>query len=105
MQMMFICFAASSSDIPFKKTPVTDIQIWSICDEVGVDWRDLGTVLGIAPSFMDNIEADNGASRERARKLLRKWMTKEGNGATVGILIDALKKIERRDVIEKLLGM
>ena len=105
MQMMFICFAASSRDIPFEKTPVTDIQIWSICDEVGVDWRKLGSVLGIASSFMDNIEAHNRASRERARKLLRKWMTKEGKGATVGILIDALKKIERRDVIEKLLGM
>ena len=105
MQMMFICFAASSSDIPFEKTPVTDIQIWSICDEVGVDWRKLGSVLGIASSFMDNIEAHNRASRERARKLLRKWMTEEGKGATVGILIDALKKIERRDVIEKLLGM
>ena len=103
--MMFICFAASFSDIPFEKTPVTDIQIWSICDEVGVDWRNLGSVLGIASSFMDNIEAHNRASRERARKLLRKWMTKEGKGATVGILIDALKKIERRDVIEKLLGM
>ena len=105
MQMMFICFAASSSDIPFEKTPVSDIQIWSICDEVGVDWRDLGTVLGIASSFMDSIEADNRASRERARKLLRKWMTKEGKGATVGILIDALDEIGRIDAIEKLLGM
>ena len=105
MQMMFICFAASSSDIPIEKTPVTDVQIWSICDEVGVDWRDLGTNLGIASSFMDNIEADNRASRERARKLLRKWMTKEGKGATVGILVDALEKIQRRDAIEKLLGM
>ena len=103
--MMFICFAASSSDIPFEKTLVTDVQIWSICDEVGVDWRDLGTVLGIASSFMDNIEADDRSSRERARKLLRKWITKEGKGATVGILIDALEEIERIDVIEKLLGM
>ena len=102
---MFICFAAFSSDIPIEKTPVTDVQIWSICDEVGVDWRDLGTILGIASSFMDNIEADNSASRERARKLLRKWMTKEGKGATVGILVDALEKIERIDAIEKLLGM
>ena len=103
--MMFICFAASSSEIPFEKTPITEVQIWSICDEVGVDWRKLGSFLGIASSFMDNIEADNGASREQARKLLRKWITKEGKGATVGILIDALKKIARRDVIEKLLGM
>ena len=103
--MMFICFAASSSEIPFEKTPITEVQIWSICDEVGVDWRKLGAFLGIASSFMDNIEADNRASRERARKLLRKWMTKEGKGATVGILIDALEEIKRIDAIEKLLGM
>ena len=103
--MMFICFAASSSEIPLEQTPVTEVQIWSICDEVGVDWRELGAFLGIASSFMDNIEADNRASRERARKLLRKWMTKEGKGATVGILIDALEEIKRIDAIEKLLGM
>ena len=77
----------------------------SICGKVAVNWRDLGTVLGIASALMDKIEADHSACRERAWKVLQKWKQKEGNGATVGILIIALEEIERRDVIEKLRDM
>ena len=102
--MMFTCFAATSSEILFEQALVTEIQIQSICGEVVTDWRDLGIVLGIASVFMDIIEADYSASREKASQMLLKWKQK-GNGATVGILINALAKIERKDVAEKLLGM
>ena len=54
---------------------------------------------------MDNIDADHSAYREKAWKVLQKWKQKEGNGATVGILINALEEIGRRDVIEKLRDM
>ena len=54
---------------------------------------------------MDSIEADQCACREKARKVLLTWRQKIGKDATVGILIDALKKIERKDVVDKLLGM
>ena len=36
--------------------------------------------------------------------MLRKWRQKNGKEATVGILRNALEKIERRDVVDKLLG-
>ena len=102
---MFTCFAATSSEILFEQALVTEIQIQSIYGEVVTDWRDLGIVLGVASVFMDIIEADYSASREKASQMLLKWKQKEGNGATVGILINALAKIERKDVAEKLLGM
>ena len=54
---------------------------------------------------MSNIDADLSAYREKARKVLLKWKQKKGKGATVGILINALEKIEREDVIGKLRGM
>ena len=54
---------------------------------------------------MSNIDADCSAYRAKARKVLRKWKVKEGRGATVGILMNALEKIKREDVIEKLRGM
>ena len=54
---------------------------------------------------MDSIEADQRACREKARKVLLNWRQKIGKEATVGILINALKEIERKDVVEKLLGM
>ena len=102
---MFPCFAAISSDIPFEQAPVTDIHIWSILGEVGADWRNLGTVLGLESALLNNIEADHSECRERARKVLEKWKQKNGNGATVEILINALNEIDRKDVAEKPLGM
>ena len=61
---MFTCFAATSRETPLEQTPVTEIQIIQICGEVGEQWRDLGTVLGIAPTSMNDIERDHSASRE-----------------------------------------
>ena len=96
VQMMFTCFAANS---------VHDIDIFLICGEIGENWRDLGTVLELDSAALDIIAASRENCRELARKVLQKWKQKEGSGATVGILIDALEKMERRDVVEKLLGM
>ena len=84
---MFTCFAAT-----------TEKLAWSICSEVGRDWRRLGVALGLESPFLDNIDT------ERAWKVLQKWMQKKGNEATMGILINALKEIERKDVVDKLLG-
>ena len=102
---MFTCFSATSSDIPFEQAPVTEILIGSICHYVGVDWRDLGTVFGFESWEMNNINTDHNKSHEKAREVLLKWKQKKGKGATVGILIKALKEIKRKDVVDKLLGM
>ena len=101
---MFICFTATSRDIPFEQAPVDEIHVWSICDDIGANWRDLGVVLKLESAFMDNIETDFKESPEKAWTVLRKWRQKNGKEATVGILRNALEKIERRDVVDKLLG-
>ena len=103
--MMFTCFAATPNEIPFEQTPVTEIQIIQICGEVGEEWRDLGTVLGIAPKSMDKIEGNHSACRERARKLLLHWINKGEKGTTIGILVNALETIGKKDVVKKLGGM
>ena len=102
--MMFTYFSATSSDIPFEQAPVTDILIRLICGKVGADWRDLGTVLGLESAFLDNTDNDFKECREKAWAVLRKWRQKNGKEATVGILRNALVKIERRDVVDELLG-
>ena len=99
---MFPCFVDTYNDIPFEQAPVTDILMQSICGDVGAYWRDLGTFLGLESAVMDNIETDIIECRERAWKVLRKWKQKSGKKATVTILINALKKTERKDVAEKL---
>ena len=99
--MMFTCFAATKEE----EAPVTEIQIFAICGAVGVDWRDLGTVLGITSDTMNDIDKVHEECREKARKVLLKWKQKKGKEATVEILLIALEQIERRDVVEKLDGM
>ena len=103
--MMFTCFAVTSSVIPFENAPVTEFNVWSICDELGANWRDLGTVLGLRSALMENIGADHTKCRNKAWEVLLKWKQEKGKGATVGILLDALNKMRRNDVVEKLLGM
>ena len=90
---MFTCFAATIEKLA-----------WSICSEVGRDWRRLGVALGLESAFLDNIDTDIKESPERAWKVLQKWMQKKGKEATMGILINALGGIERKDVVDKLLG-
>ena len=76
-----------------------------ICGEIGVNWRDLCAFLGFESALIDNIDVDYSAYREKAWKVLQKWKQKEGNRATVGILIKALERIGRRDVVDKLRDM
>ena len=54
---------------------------------------------------MNNIEADRSDWRERAWKVLQKWKEKNGNGATVGMLLNAFHVIGRKDVVQKLLDV
>ena len=103
--MMFTCFAATSSETPFEKTPVTEIQISQICGKVGEQWRELGKALRIAPALIVDIENGHSECRERARKLLLDWIKKEGKRATIGILVNALEEIGKKDVVEKPGGM
>lgn len=99
---MFICFAATSGGISFEQVPVTEIHIQSICGEVGADWTPLGLALRLQSSLLYFIEIEYSTYREKTWEMLQVW--KQGS-PTVGILIDALEKIGRKDVVEKLLGM
>ena len=65
----------------------------------------MGIALGLESAFLDNIDTDIKESPEKAWKVLQKWRQKKGKEATMGILINALEKIERKDVVDKLHGM
>ena len=103
--MMFICFAATSSDMSFEQAPVNEIHICLICGRVGAKWRKLGTALGLESALMDAIEDNHSNYREKARKVLHEWKKNKKSGATVGILIKALEKIQREDIVKTLGGM
>ena len=54
---------------------------------------------------MNDMDTDLSDCREKALKVLQKWWERNGNGATVGILINALKRLDRKDVVVKLRSM
>ena len=54
---------------------------------------------------MNDIEADRSECRERAWKVLQKWEGKNGNGATLGMLLNAFHVIGRKDVVQELLDV
>lgn len=59
--------------------------------------------LKISDCDLDYIKEDNPQdARERVRAIMRKWIEKDGNRATVSKLCDVLAKIERKDMVEKL---
>ena len=103
--MTFTCFAATAGGIRFEQAPVTDNHLQSICGEVSARWRDLGAVLGLKSELINDMDNDPIDCRERALKVLQKWREINGNGATVGILINTLKRLDRKDVVGKLRSM
>ena len=83
-------------------------QILDIKDDVGTCWYDLGIALGIETAVLRCIEQDSPereACRERAHRVLEKWIEKNGSEATVGRLACALVQIGRKRIADKLLGM
>ena len=90
------------SNMEFEQAPVTDNHLQSICGKVSARWRDLGAILGLKPELMNDMDTDLSDCREKALKVLQKWRERNGKGATMGILINALKRLDRKDVVVKL---
>ena len=81
------------------------LYMLEICDDIGTCWYDLGYILGLTQTDLENINDDHSLSRDKATQVLYKWMRKEGRSATVGILADILIRIGNKRAAEKLLGM
>ena len=80
-------------------------DILSICDDVGRFWIDLGTILKLPPAEVVNIEDEFRYNRDRAWKVMKRWLQMKGREATMGILADALEQMKMRNAVEKLIGM
>ena len=88
-----------------EQAVVTTDHIISIYRDIGSDWWKLGFRLDLSTPDIRHIESDNKSSAERARQVLEKWRTSNGNKAKVGILAEALEKIENKKAADKVLGM
>ena len=100
-----LIFTDTSSGIQYGHATVTSSHMMLICDDVGASWRDLGTQLRLPSAVVRNVENDYTLCRERAWQVLDRWKQRNGTGATLGNLTDALEKIGKRNAAQRLVGM
>ena len=85
-----------------RRVVVTDLQLLEISENIGRQWMELGYILDIKSRDISYLEGDNNLNQ--AYSLLIKWKQQRGDGATIGILVDALEIIGRNDLAQKVLG-
>ena len=73
-------------------------------EHVGDSWRDLARALGYNQPVIEAIEKEKGGcTKECCIAVLVRWMGREGRDATVGVLAEALNKIEKKSLADKLM--
>ncbi|CAB4022947.1 Leucine-rich repeat serine threonine- kinase 2 [Paramuricea clavata] len=73
-----------------------------VSDELGSSWKDLGRELNVSEPKIQNILEDDHGQKEQGLHVLYAWKNGIGSGAYVRLLTDALEKITRKDVADKL---
>lgn len=80
-------------------------KLLPVTEEIGTCWFQLGIALDLSQATVYNILDDYKFNKQRAIEVLRKWIEKHGNNATMGLLAVVLVGIRRSDIVHKLLGM
>ena len=79
------------------------IHASQLSEDIGDRWRDLARTLDYNQAVIDAVERDKGSStKECCIAVLVRWMGREGLGATVGKLAEALTRIELKSLADKL---
>ena len=87
-----------------KTSVVTQLQLLDIIDDVGTCWRELGPKLDISAAEVQKLDEEHCCNRAKANALLLIWKEREGGSALAGRLADALVRIGRKTIAERLLG-
>lgn len=66
---------------------------------------DLGFELGLPQAMVFNIRDDYKTNKHKGLAVLKAWMDKDGNNATIGHLAGVLDKIGKKNIADGLLGM
>ena len=74
-----------------------------ISDHIGHEWKILARTLHMTQTDIDAIEyKDKFSLREQIFQFFRQWQQQKGNGATPGVLVDALGRANMEDILKKL---
>jgi hypothetical protein len=84
------------------KCVVSNKQRNEIAKRVGDDWESLATFIGVPPEDVDDIKDEYRKPMARRLAMMRKWHRLWGSEATYLRLLEGLRQIGRRDLIESL---
>ncbi|XP_068725408.1 uncharacterized protein PF3D7_1120000-like [Montipora capricornis] len=88
-----------------RNDPLSENDVYEkrLADDIGQQWKDLGRALGFHQASIDNIEQEKGNnSKECCIEVLVRWLRRDGKeGATVGKLVEALTKIELKNLADR----
>ncbi|XP_078581865.1 uncharacterized protein LOC144865172 [Branchiostoma floridae x Branchiostoma japonicum] len=73
-----------------------------IKNKVSSDWKDLAWCLGFETPDIDNIDGKHKDDKSRCMDLLQQWYKREGNAATIHVLMEALQDAELQHVVDSL---
>ncbi|XP_015753640.1 PREDICTED: serine/threonine-protein kinase PAK 6-like isoform X3 [Acropora digitifera] len=85
----------------FQNTPVPPALSHDLAEDVSTSWKMLSRRLFIPEGVIKSIDNENHRVVEKCIAMFNEWKSRCGNKATVGVLREALEKIGRRDLSEK----
>lgn len=68
--------------------------------ELAQEWKDVGRNIGLSDEALDHAEADSENREEANYKMLLQWARTNGSDATIEVLIQALKRANRKDLAD-----
>ncbi|KAI8513015.1 hypothetical protein Bbelb_096540 [Branchiostoma belcheri] len=71
-------------------------------EEVSSDWKDLAFHLGFERADTDNIAGRNRDDKSRCMDLLEEWLKRNGERATIEVLMEALSEANLQSTVDKL---
>ncbi|XP_035665732.1 uncharacterized protein LOC118408974, partial [Branchiostoma floridae] len=87
----------------FKQTSIgVRAYFYSIKEKVSSDWKDLAFHLGLEQPDIDNIEGRNRDDKSRCMDLLEEWLKRNGERATIEVLMEALSEANLQSVVDGL---
>ena len=84
---------------------LTKKHVNKIRNDIDTSWKNLGKRLNLPAKTIRTIDVYGGDTCNKVSEMLDKWMKKEGDNATISCLADALKKIGKDSLAQKLLHM
>ena len=89
---------------PSHQVTESVIRDYKLPEKIGDKWRDLARALKYSEAIINRILKDQGGStKECCIEVFVSWIRREGQDATIGILAEALKRAELKNIADELM--